>query len=135
VAETAQDIYQSLKRCVDALAIAFDEKTIVSLWLEINSLYRSLADRPMEKTFLQLLSTVTRHIERNRNESSSEASILLRSVCTALATLDENNLQHNQEMLLTETHKVLQWQEQILQQLTAKNETELTITDRDAAKE
>ncbi len=122
--ETGYGPYQALQSCVDALGIELDEKIIVSLWQEINSLYKNLSDKPLEKTFLQLLSTVTRHIDRNRFDSTTDAYVLLQSVCTALTTLQEDNLHHNQEILLTETQKVLNWQEQILQRLAGGNEAE-----------
>ncbi len=129
------DMFQSLQICADALGVELDEKVIVSLWQEINTLDQNLTDKPMERTFLQLLSTVTRHIDQNRYDSSTEAYELLQSICTALNTLPEGNLQYNQEMLLAETHKVLQWQEELFHQLAAKNEAELTIGGEGTAEE
>jgi hypothetical protein len=96
---------------------------------EIAHLHRNLTDRPLEKTFLQLLSTITRHIDQNRYDSSADAYVLLQSICSALADLREDDLHHNQGLLLTETAKVLKWQEEILAEQTAKNEAELTIGD------
>ena len=119
LAETAHTMYQSLQSCVDALGIELKGTIIASLLQEANSLYQKLADKPLERTFLQLLLTVARHIDQNRYDSSTEATPLLQSVCTALSSLQMGNLQHNQELLLTETHKVLQWQEHLLEQLAA----------------
>ncbi len=129
------DLFQSLQSCVDALGVELDEKVIASLSQEIDNLYQSLTDKPLEKTFLQLLSTVTRHIDQNGYDSSTEAYKLLQSICTVLRTLQGDNVLYNQEMLLSETHKVLNWQEQIFQELVARNEAELTIVDEDAAEE
>ncbi|TKB28095.1 hypothetical protein FCL47_00975 [Desulfopila sp. IMCC35006] len=129
------DMFQSLQSCVDALGVELDERVIASLWQEIDNLYQNLADKPLEKTFLQLLSTVVRHIDQNRYDSSTEAYKLLQSICTGLGTLQNDNVFYNQEMLLSETHKVLKWQEQLFQELVARNEAELTIVDEDAAEE
>ena len=117
LAETAPAMYQSLQSCVDALKVKLEGKIILCLLQEINGLYQNLADKPLEKTFLQLLLTIARHIDQNRYDSSSEATKLLQSVCTALTSLQVDNLQQNQESLLAETHKVLMWHEHMLEQL------------------
>jgi len=127
--ETTPDVYGSLRTCVDSLGIELDDKVILGLLEEIDHLHQNLADRPLEKTFLQLLSTITRHIDQNRYDSSADAYVLLRSICSALADLQEDDLHHNQGLLFTETAKVLKWQEEILAEQTAKNEAELTIGD------
>jgi hypothetical protein len=114
---------------VDSLGIELDDKVILGLLEEIDHLHQNLADRPLEKTFLQLLSTISRHIDQNRYDSSADAYVLLRSICSALADLQEDDLHHNQGLLFTETAKVLKWQEEILAEQTAKNEAELTIGD------
>jgi hypothetical protein len=127
--DTTSDAYGQLRTCVDSLGIELDDKVIMGLSEEIAHLHRNLTDRPLEKTFLQLLSTITRHIDQNRYDSSADAYVLLQSICSALADLREDDLHHNQGLLLTETAKVLKWQEEILAEQTAKNEAELTIGD------
>ncbi len=77
-------------------------------------------DRPLEKTFLHLLSTLTRHIDKNRHDVNGDAYSLLKSVCNTLTELDINTSHKNQEMLLTETGKVLEWQEGLLAQQMVK---------------
>jgi pilus assembly protein FimV len=125
--DIALDVYGKLRTCVDSLGIELDDKVVQGLWEEINSLRQNFADKPLEKTFLQLLTTVLRHIDQNRYDSSADAYILLKSICSALFDSQDNDLQLNQEMLLKETGKVLKWQEDILAEQTAKNEAELTI--------
>ncbi len=115
------DIYHSLQSCVDALAIELDEKVLAGLWREINSLDQNLAAHPLKKIFLQLLTTVTRHIDRHRTDASVDAYALCRSITAALAALQEDNLQHNHETLLSQTQKVLEWQEQLLHPLASEN--------------
>jgi hypothetical protein len=81
----------------------------------------------LEKTFLQLLATITRHIDQNRSHSAGNAYVLLQSVCGGLVALQDEDPQHNQESLLIETEKVLKWQEELLFEQMRKNEAELTI--------
>lgn len=109
-----EGLYQSLQSCVDALAIELDEKILAGLWREINSLDQHLTGHPLEKTFLQLLTSVTRHIDRHRTDASVDAYGLCRSITSALIGLQGDDLSHNQEMLLNQTQKVLEWQEQLL---------------------
>ncbi len=111
---TSRGIYHSLQSVVDALAIELDEKVLACLWREINSLEQKLATHPLEKTFLQLLTTVTRHIDRHRTDASADAYSLCRSITGALVGLPTDDLQHTHEMLLCQTRKVLEWQEQLL---------------------
>ena len=121
--------YGALRTCVDSLGIELDDKVISGLWVEIDRLQQNLTDKPLEKTFLQLLSTVTRHIDQNRYDSSTDAYVLLQSVCGTLNELYEDDLHQNLEMLLIETHNVLDWQEKMLAEQAERNEGELTIGD------
>ncbi|WP_459944673.1 hypothetical protein [Desulfocastanea catecholica] len=114
VTGVADDMYGPLRTCVDSLGLELDDKVIRGLWREIESLRQSLMDKPLEKTFLLLLATITRHIDQNRYDSESDAYVLLQSVCAGLTAVQENHLQHNQEMLFTATEKVLKWQEELL---------------------
>ncbi len=95
-------------------------KVIGDVWAEIDKLYEELSDRPLEKTFLQLLSPLIRHIDKNRHDVNGDAYILLKSICNTLTELDDNMSHKNQEMLLTETGKVLEWQEGLLVQQMVK---------------
>jgi len=78
---------------------------------------------------LQLLSTLTRHIDQNRYDSNSAAYGLLQSTTSALAAVQEDDLAGNLQLLFTETQKVLNWQEDLLAQQIASSEAELTIGD------
>jgi pilus assembly protein FimV len=112
--DVVHDMYGPLRICVDSLGIELENKVVQGLWQEIESLQQNLTNKPLEKIFLQLLATLGRHIDRNRHDAESDAYILLQSVCAALSALQEDDLQHNQELLLTETKKVLMWQEELL---------------------
>ncbi len=127
--EIAPDAYVQLRTCVESLGIELDDKIITGLWEEVDHLQQSLLDKPVEKTFLQLFSTVARHIDQNRYDSSANAYGLLQSICSSLIELRQNDLHHNQELLFSETAKVLKWQEDVLAEQVAKSEAELTIGD------
>jgi pilus assembly protein FimV len=119
--------FGKLGTCVDSLGIELDDKVVQGLMEEINNLRQSFTDKPLEKTFLQLLSTIVKHIDQNRYDSSADAYSLLKSISNALFDLQDNDLQLNQEMLFKETQKVLMWQEDMLAEQVAKSEAELTI--------
>ncbi len=118
--DSVATLYQSLRTSVEALGPGFEDNIIGDVRAEIDRLYGELTDRPLEKTFLQLLSTLTRHIDKNRHDVNGDAYSLLKSVCNTLTELDINTSHKNQEMLLTETGKVLEWQEGLLAQQMVK---------------
>jgi pilus assembly protein FimV len=119
----------NLRACIDSLGIELEDKIIAGLFQEINKLRQKWPDRPIEKTFLQLLSTITQHIDMYRYESSAEAHSLLLSVYQVLANLQVGDLKRNQEMLLGETLRVLQWQQDMLVRQAVKRGKELTFVD------
>jgi len=121
------DAYLALQTCVNSLGIELDNKVILGLFEEIEHLRQKFTGKPLEKTFLLLLATITRHIDKSRYDATTEAYVLLQSVCTALVELRDDDVHYNQEMLLTETGKVLQWQEDVLQQQALTNETKLVV--------
>lgn len=118
-----------LQTCIHSLQIELSETILVGLFKEINALRQKWADRPLEKTFLQLLSTITQHIDSYRYESSAEAHGLLVSICHAMSNLKDNDLPGNQEMLLSETLKVLEWQQGMLSRQAVKNGDQLGFVD------
>lgn len=127
--EETASVYSQLHTCVDSLGLELDDKVISALLAEIEQLEQHLADKPLEKTFLQLVSTLTRHIDQNRYDSSPAAYGLLQSTSSALSGVQENDLTSNIQLLLTGTQKVLKWQEDLLAQQIASDEAQLTIGD------
>ncbi|MBU1566622.1 MAG: hypothetical protein KJ630_13470 [Proteobacteria bacterium] len=119
----------NLQTCIHSLQIELSETIIVGLFQEINDLRQKWADKPLEKTFLQLLSTITQHIDSYRYESSAEAHGLLVSICQAMSNLKDHDLQANQEMLLSESLKVLEWQQGMLSRQAVKKGDQLSFTD------
>jgi hypothetical protein len=105
-----------MRNCIASLGLEIDTEILNSLSGEIEKLRHVWMDKPAEKTFIQLLSTITSHINRYRYEADQEANKLLLSVFdkleqTALGQADDNEIQ---ESLLNETSKVLQWQARLI---------------------
>ncbi len=113
--------------CIESLGIELNDGIINGLFREINVLRQRWATRPLEKTFLQLISTITQHIDRYRFEASAEAHNLLRSVYNALSATRQDDLQYNQELLLAETLKVLEWQQGMLTRQVMQKGGQLTL--------
>ena len=112
--EVPIDPLAGLRGCIESLGIELNDTIINGLFQEINDLRQKWSNRPLEKTFLQLLSTITQHIDRYRFEASSDAHNLLHSVFTALSARREDDMHYNQELLLVESLKVLEWQQGML---------------------
>ncbi len=109
-----EDPLASLGACLSSIELELDGKVIQGIFAEINHLRQLWADRTLEKTFLQLLSTVTQHIDQFRLESSHESFALLKDNYDALRALSDKTAEEAQEMLLRETAKVLGWQQEII---------------------
>lgn len=102
-----------LGRCLNSLAGSQKPGNTAELFREIHSLRQKWAEAPLEKTFLQLLSTVGQHIDRYGTVDGSESYRLLQSVYAAFARFLENPGQ-SQDLLLVQTLKVLEWQQEII---------------------
>ncbi len=103
-------------RYIDDLNQDFDEKIVEGIALEIGRLQQFWSGRTLEMSLLQLLATVTRHIDRFRFDSDPEAYELLQSNYAALEKLEEGMSEQNQEVLFNEITKVLKWQQDLLLQ-------------------
>ncbi len=113
----AVGILAGLRAAIQTLATDPEERRTAALFQEIHFLRGRFAGRPVEKSFLQLLSTVGQHIDRHGQEyGGGVARDLLRSVSDALALCLESPA-HGQELLLPETLKVLEWQQTLLSEL------------------
>ncbi|MBW2682239.1 MAG: hypothetical protein JRC69_01585 [Deltaproteobacteria bacterium] len=125
----ADDPIEALGLYIDSIGLELDDKIIESLSSEIDQLNHLWAAKPMEKSFLQLLSTVTQHIDQYRSDSSSESYGLLKSGYDALGSLGEDAGQ-NQDLLYNEISRVVQWQQDMLsaRELSAKDVPEAKTT-------
>lgn len=126
---TPQGPLAGLRSCIESLQLELSDKILNTLFSEINGLRQKWADRPLEKTFLQLLSTVTQHIDSYRYESSAEAHGLLVVIAEGLEGVAESDSKTNQEMLLAATLRVLDWQQGMLSRQAVRVGEQLTFVD------
>ncbi len=111
-----EDNLGDLRNCIVSLGLEIDDAIVNSLNEEIEKLRHAWLDKPAEKTFVQLLSTVSAHIERYRYEADPEANKLLLSIFDKLelCVLGQSDDSQIQEAILNETSKVLQWQARLI---------------------
>ncbi len=125
------DELSGLRAGVASLGVEINDGIVDGLLTEINQVRQRMVSMPVEKTFLQLLSTIVQHIGRYKYESSSEAHTLMLSVFDKLelAQKDTASREQSQETLLAETCKVLLWQQKMLDRQVVKNGDELTFVN------
>ena len=103
--------------------------------MEIDQLNHQWTTKPLEKSFLLLLSTVIQHIDQYRPEPNSESFWLLKSSYDALGVLGQE-VEENQGHRPIEMYKVLQWQQNMVvgQELPVEAEDDSDDTaEKDAA--
>jgi len=123
---STEDALTGLRNCIVSLGLEIDDAILDSLSAEVEKLRVAWRDRPAEKTFIQLLSTITSHIERYRYEADADANRLLLSVFDKLelSALGKAESVEIQEAMLNETSKVLQWQSRLIDRSSAAAFTE-----------
>lgn len=105
--------------CIEAAGLELEDSVLSGLLDEINAAEMAWSDKPLEKTFLHLLRTLGRHIDRYRYEAGSTAYKLLRSVFDALV-LSQTAVDQSQDLLLAQTVRVLDWQHDVIARNSAK---------------
>ncbi len=134
VAEPPSESLDNLRGCVQSLNLELSDEIVQGLFTEINSLRQCWVDRPVEKTFLQLMSTVVQHIGQYRYNANDESSALLASIMEDLDSSQVMEVSKKQEILLGNTCKVLQWQQGMLDsQAVRGDDGHLTFSDADTA--
>ncbi len=125
------DELSELRAGIASLGVEIGDSIIEGLLTEINRLRHRMMTKPVEKTFLQLLSTIVQHIGQYKYESSSEAHTLVLSVFDKLELSQKKGADQtqSQEILLAETCKVLLWQQKMLDRQAVKKGDELTFPD------
>ena len=116
--DVSSDPVLAIGQYIDFVSRKFDEKIVHRLGSEIIQLQRDWESKTLELSFLQLLATVTQHLDRYQFESDEGAYELLQSNYAALGMLEERTLEQNQERLFGEISKVLKWQQDLLFQQT-----------------
>ncbi|BDD86739.1 hypothetical protein [Desulfofustis limnaeus] len=125
----SDDDLNDLRAGIASLGVEISDTIIEGILKAVNSLRHHFANRPAEKTFLQLISTIVQHIGQYRYEASAEAHGLLLSVFDKLELIQNPELPPDQalEVLLTETTKILQWQQTMLDRQAIRKGDELTF--------
>jgi pilus assembly protein FimV len=113
IVSAGQNSFESLGTCIEAIGLELEDKVLDGLLSEIESAQQQCSGQPLEKTFLYLLKTVADHINHFRYESGSEAYVLLKSVYGVLL-LSQTAVDERQDLLLAQTAKVLDWQQNII---------------------
>lgn len=111
-----------LRGCVQSVSLELDDAIIQGLFDEIHRLRQRCAARPLEKTFLQLLSTVAQHIDQYRYGANDESNALLSSIMDNLEKSQTMETSKAQEALLATTCEVLQWQQKMLNAQAVRGE-------------
>ncbi|MBW1636756.1 MAG: hypothetical protein JRJ68_10835 [Deltaproteobacteria bacterium] len=109
----ASDYIRTLGERIDDVSSEVEDWAIRDLSTEIDKLHDLWTAKPLEKSILQLLSTVTQHMEQYGPESNPESYGLLQSGYNALQSL-AGDTEKNQEILFREMSRVLQWQQDML---------------------
>ncbi len=111
-----EDQLASLRDYVASLGLEINDSILDNLQSEINKLHDLWFTKPVEKIFLQLMSTVSEHIGHYRDKASPEAHDLLMSIFNKLelARLTGSDSVEIQEGLLAETSKILLWQQKLI---------------------
>jgi pilus assembly protein FimV len=125
----SDDDLGDLRGAIASLGVEIHDTIIQGILSAVNGLRHHYFNRPVEKTFLQLISTIVQHIGQYRYEASAEAHGLLLSVFDKLELIQNPELPVEQahEILLAETTKVLLWQQTMLDRQAIRKGDELTF--------
>lgn len=120
---SVQEGLAGMRSCIASLGLEIDSTILDSMNVEIEKLRHAWLDRPAEKTFVQLLSTIVGHISKYRYDADQEANKLLLSVFDKLELTATGQAEgpEIQEALLNETSKVLHWQARLIDRVPATN--------------
>jgi pilus assembly protein FimV len=123
----SEDPFSELRACIHSLGIELSDTIIAGLFNEIEKLQKQWINKPLEKLFSHLLLVVWQHIDNFRYESSAEAHGLLVALCLAISKLKDDDMLGNQEILLAETLRVLEWQQNMLLRQAVKTGDQLSL--------
>lgn len=105
-----------LQDCIVSIGVEATDDVLKDLVREVSRLNLEMRENPIEKTFLQLISTIVQQMKQSRYGKRSGAYTLLQSIFDKLDYIGHSSLKtaQVQEILLTETSKVLLWQQTML---------------------
>ena len=127
---TMEDPLSKLRACASSLGLELEDSIFQEMDADVDNLRNEYATVPLARAFLQLISTVTQHIEKYRYESSAAAFNLLQSLTDALGrALEDPQGTRAQELLLNEMTTVLLWQKDMLDRQAVTKGGRLTFAD------
>ncbi len=107
---------ENLQGYITTVGIETTSRTIRDLLTEVGRLSQQLRDNPVEKGLLNLLTTVVQQVQQGGRTIRSSGYSLIRSIVDKLEYVVQSSLtaEQAQDCLLSETSKVLLWQQTIL---------------------
>ena len=106
----------AVKTQVESLKEGISEEKLTQLRSDLDSIKNALADKPLEKIFVHLISTVVDNISSKTAEFDQETIELLDSVCTNLDKIASAEIDQNQALigLSNEIANILKWQQRMV---------------------
>jgi pilus assembly protein FimV len=128
---TSEDDLADLRTSIASLGVEINDTIIDGVLNDVNSLRQRFMDKPVDMILLELISTIVQHIGQYGYESSAEAHGLLLSAFDKLEHIQvpDTDPKRAQELLLSETSKVLFWQQSMLDRQAIKKGDQLTFMD------
>ncbi|WP_163339687.1 hypothetical protein [Desulfopila sp. IMCC35008] len=120
----SQSAVSNLVDCVESLGVEINDSVIEGLFAELDVLSEKWLTNPVEKSYLQLISTVAKHVDDYRYEANEKAHGLLKQLAHGLkiGSSEETDYQEKLEKLFLDTNQVLEWQQAMLNSLAVTNE-------------
>ncbi len=138
--EEESDILAGLRDSISAMGTSgFDQAAVQGVQSEIQNLDQNWDNQLIGRIFLQLMSAVTRCMERNRHTVGNEAHGILLSVFDQVEKIARGAVDdlQAQELLLAETGKVLNWQQDminrqaVIEDEKSEQDDDLVFTEND----
>jgi pilus assembly protein FimV len=124
----SDNLLENLATAVEATGLELEDNVLIGLLDEIDVMDKLWKEKPLEQTFLHLLRTIGRHIDRYRYEAGSKSYELLKSVFDALV-LSQTAVDQRQDLLLAQTVRVLDWQQSIISTDSSKSADRAIISE------
>jgi len=123
VADTgAIEALGELRGCVRAVGTELNDDSIQGVLTEIDSLKTRWSDQPLNKSFLQLMSTVAQHLDQYRSGAGDESGALLGTLMESFEKAADEDPASAQEILFTSLGEVLSWQRDMLADLSVRGD-------------
>ncbi|MFW2366728.1 MAG: hypothetical protein ACN4GW_09935 [Desulforhopalus sp.] len=109
-----REALHTLRTRVQSLENEFDNEVLMAVFQQLTILRQGFEEKPLEQTFIRLLSTVIQHIDRYRQSTAEDTFKVLSEVCDGLEQGQNDSVKGKQGRLLSATTLVLDWQQEQL---------------------